>query len=136
MGKSRTRLPVKFNPLGARGIGEIGITGAAAAVANAIYNVHLADVCVDGDVVFAEVLVDGAAVDGVGVGFFVEGHADSPDDAAYELIGARLLVDEGADVVGGDDAADLAVVEDVGLVGGGLLGRCGIGGWTVGKDAF
>ena len=29
---------VKFNPLGARGIGEIGITGAAAAVGNAIYN--------------------------------------------------------------------------------------------------
>ncbi|ADW68569.1 xanthine dehydrogenase family protein molybdopterin-binding subunit [Granulicella tundricola] len=29
---------LKFNPLGARGIGEIGITGAAAAVANAIYN--------------------------------------------------------------------------------------------------
>jgi xanthine dehydrogenase YagR molybdenum-binding subunit len=28
----------KFNGLGARGIGEIGITGAAAAVANAIYN--------------------------------------------------------------------------------------------------
>ena len=28
----------RFNPLGARGIGEIGITGAAAAVANAIYN--------------------------------------------------------------------------------------------------
>jgi xanthine dehydrogenase YagR molybdenum-binding subunit len=28
----------KFNPLGARGIGEIGITGAAAAVANAVYN--------------------------------------------------------------------------------------------------
>lgn len=28
----------KFNPMGARGIGEIGITGAAAAVANAIYN--------------------------------------------------------------------------------------------------
>jgi xanthine dehydrogenase YagR molybdenum-binding subunit len=28
----------KFNPLGARGIGEIGITGCAAAVANAIYN--------------------------------------------------------------------------------------------------
>ena len=28
----------KFQPLGARGIGEIGITGAAAAVANAIYN--------------------------------------------------------------------------------------------------
>ncbi len=29
---------IKFNPLGSRGIGEIGITGAAAAVANAIYN--------------------------------------------------------------------------------------------------
>jgi xanthine dehydrogenase YagR molybdenum-binding subunit len=29
---------LKFSPLGARGIGEIGITGAAAAVANAIYN--------------------------------------------------------------------------------------------------
>jgi xanthine dehydrogenase YagR molybdenum-binding subunit len=28
----------KFNPVGSRGIGEIGITGAAAAVANAIYN--------------------------------------------------------------------------------------------------
>ena len=28
----------KFNPLGARGIGEIGITGVAAAIANAIYN--------------------------------------------------------------------------------------------------
>ncbi len=28
----------RFNPLGARGIGEIGITGSAAAVANAIYN--------------------------------------------------------------------------------------------------
>jgi xanthine dehydrogenase YagR molybdenum-binding subunit len=28
----------KFNPLGARGIGEIGATGSAAAVANAIYN--------------------------------------------------------------------------------------------------
>ncbi len=28
----------KFSPLGARGIGEIGITGTAAAVANAIYN--------------------------------------------------------------------------------------------------
>jgi xanthine dehydrogenase YagR molybdenum-binding subunit len=27
-----------FNPLGARGIGEIGITGTAAAIANAIYN--------------------------------------------------------------------------------------------------
>jgi xanthine dehydrogenase YagR molybdenum-binding subunit len=29
---------VKFNPIGSRGIGEIGITGTAAAVANAIYN--------------------------------------------------------------------------------------------------
>ena len=28
----------KFNPLGARGIGEIGITGTAAAISNAIYN--------------------------------------------------------------------------------------------------
>jgi xanthine dehydrogenase YagR molybdenum-binding subunit len=28
----------KFNPLGARGIGEIGITGAGAAIANAIYH--------------------------------------------------------------------------------------------------
>ena len=29
---------LKFQPLGARGIGEIGVTGAAAAVSNAIYN--------------------------------------------------------------------------------------------------
>jgi xanthine dehydrogenase YagR molybdenum-binding subunit len=29
---------LKFNPIGSRGLGEIGITGAAAAVANAIYN--------------------------------------------------------------------------------------------------
>lgn len=28
----------KFNPLGGRGIGEIGITGAGAAIANAIYH--------------------------------------------------------------------------------------------------
>jgi xanthine dehydrogenase YagR molybdenum-binding subunit len=28
----------QFNPLGARGIGEIGNTGTAAAIANAIYN--------------------------------------------------------------------------------------------------
>jgi xanthine dehydrogenase YagR molybdenum-binding subunit len=28
----------RFNPLGSRGVGEIGITGAAAAIANAIYN--------------------------------------------------------------------------------------------------
>jgi xanthine dehydrogenase YagR molybdenum-binding subunit len=27
-----------FNPIGCRGIGEIGITGAAAAIANAVYN--------------------------------------------------------------------------------------------------
>ena len=27
-----------FNPLGVRGIGEIGITGVAAAIANAVYN--------------------------------------------------------------------------------------------------
>jgi xanthine dehydrogenase YagR molybdenum-binding subunit len=29
---------IKFNPLGARGIGEIGITGTAAAVGNAIFH--------------------------------------------------------------------------------------------------
>ena len=29
---------IAFNPLGARGIGEIGITGVAAAVANAVYH--------------------------------------------------------------------------------------------------
>jgi xanthine dehydrogenase YagR molybdenum-binding subunit len=29
---------MRFNTLGARGIGEIGITGVAAAVANAVYN--------------------------------------------------------------------------------------------------
>jgi xanthine dehydrogenase YagR molybdenum-binding subunit len=29
---------LKFNPIGSRGIGEIGVTGVAAAVANAIYN--------------------------------------------------------------------------------------------------
>jgi xanthine dehydrogenase YagR molybdenum-binding subunit len=29
---------LKFNPVRSRGIGEIGITGTAAAVANAIYN--------------------------------------------------------------------------------------------------
>ena len=28
----------RFNPLGARGIGEIGITGVAAALANAVYH--------------------------------------------------------------------------------------------------
>ena len=29
---------LKFNPVGSREVGEIGITGTAAAVANAIYN--------------------------------------------------------------------------------------------------
>jgi xanthine dehydrogenase YagR molybdenum-binding subunit len=29
---------LKFNPIGSRGIGEIGVTGSAAAIANAIYN--------------------------------------------------------------------------------------------------
>ena len=29
---------LKFNPVGSRGIGEIGITGSSAAVANAIYH--------------------------------------------------------------------------------------------------
>ena len=29
---------LNFNPLGARGVGEIGITGVAAAVANAVYH--------------------------------------------------------------------------------------------------
>jgi xanthine dehydrogenase YagR molybdenum-binding subunit len=28
----------RFNPMGARGVGEIGITGVAAAVANAVYH--------------------------------------------------------------------------------------------------
>jgi xanthine dehydrogenase YagR molybdenum-binding subunit len=28
----------RFNPLGARGIGEIGITGVAAAIANAVWH--------------------------------------------------------------------------------------------------
>ena len=37
----------------------------------------------------------------------MEGEADAPDDAAVELVGAGLLVEEGADVVGGDDSADL-----------------------------
>ncbi len=36
---SALNIPDKnFNELGARGIGEIGITGASAAIANAIYN--------------------------------------------------------------------------------------------------
>ena len=33
-----TGIPDEHAPLGARGIGEIGITGAAAAVANAVFN--------------------------------------------------------------------------------------------------
>jgi xanthine dehydrogenase YagR molybdenum-binding subunit len=33
-----TGIPDEHTPLGARGIGEIGITGAAAAVANAVFN--------------------------------------------------------------------------------------------------
>ncbi len=51
-------------------------------------DVDLVDVGVDGDVVLGEAFVDGATVDGVDEGFFVEGHADSPDDAADELVGA------------------------------------------------
>jgi xanthine dehydrogenase YagR molybdenum-binding subunit len=33
-----TDIPDPHAPMGARGIGEIGITGVAAAVANAVYN--------------------------------------------------------------------------------------------------
>ena len=33
-----TDIPDPHAPMGARGVGEIGITGVAAAVANAIYN--------------------------------------------------------------------------------------------------
>jgi xanthine dehydrogenase YagR molybdenum-binding subunit len=33
-----TKIPDPHAPVGARGIGEIGITGVAAAIANAIYN--------------------------------------------------------------------------------------------------
>jgi len=33
-----TDIPDPHSPLGARGIGEIGITGVAAAIANAVYN--------------------------------------------------------------------------------------------------
>ena len=33
-----TDIPDEKSPLGARGVGEIGITGAAAAIANAVYN--------------------------------------------------------------------------------------------------
>ena len=34
----RTQTPSPLNPLGAKGIGEIGITGTAAAIANAVHN--------------------------------------------------------------------------------------------------
>ena len=33
-----TNIPDPYTPMGARGIGEIGITGTGAAIANAIYN--------------------------------------------------------------------------------------------------
>ena len=33
-----TDIPDPHSPMGARGIGEIGITGVAAAIANAVYN--------------------------------------------------------------------------------------------------
>ena len=33
-----TDIPDPHTPMGARGVGEIGITGTAAAVANAVYN--------------------------------------------------------------------------------------------------
>src|SRR5258708_16468019 len=65
-------------------------------------DVDLVDVGVDGDVVLGEVFVDGAAVGWVDEGLFVEGHADAPDDASDELVGAGLLIDEGADVVVAD----------------------------------
>ena len=70
-------------------------------------DVEGADVGVDRDVVVGEVAVDGVAGDGVDDGAFGEREADAPDDAAVELIDAGLAVHEGADVVGGDDAADL-----------------------------
>ena len=58
----------------------------------------------------AREFVGGAAVDGVDVGsVLVEGEGDAPDDAAHELVEAGLVVHEGADVVGGDDAADLTM---------------------------
>src|SRR6266567_2776489 len=70
-------------------------------------DVDLVDVGVDGDMILGEVFVDGAAVGWVDEGLFVEGHADAPDDAADELVGAGLLINEGADVVGADHAAYL-----------------------------
>src|ERR1700730_8458943 len=70
-------------------------------------DVDLVDVGVDGDVILGEVFVYGAAVGWVNEGLFVEGHADAPDDAADELVGAGFGVDKGADVVGTDHAADL-----------------------------
>src|SRR5260370_23247447 len=70
-------------------------------------DIDLVDVGVDGDVILGEVFVDSAAVGWVDEGLFVEGHADAPDDAADELVGSGLLIDEGADVVGADHAAHL-----------------------------
>src|SRR6185437_4374279 len=70
-------------------------------------DVKSADVGVDGDVIVGEVAVGGAAGDRVDKGLFGEGEADAPDDAALELIDSGLAVHERADVVGGDDAADL-----------------------------
>src|SRR5580704_16351424 len=102
-------------------------------------DVDLVDVGVDGDVVLGEVFVDRAAVGGVDEGLFVEGHADAPDDAADELVGAGFGVDEGADVVGADHAADLHHVsvgvdcdfgEDgaPGVCGKGIVVLCKLGG--------
>src|SRR5207302_10307752 len=85
-------------------------------------DVDFVDVGVDGDVVLGEVFVDGAAVGWVDEGLFVEGHADSPDDAADELVGAGLLINEGADVVGADHAAYL---HHVGVRVDGYLGEDG-----------
>src|ERR1700744_5263598 len=70
-------------------------------------DVDLMDVGVDGNVVFGEVLVNGAAIGVVDERFFVQRHADAPDDSANQLIGSSGVVDEGADVVGADHATDL-----------------------------
>src|ERR1700733_3414943 len=70
-------------------------------------NVDLVDVGVDGNVVLGEIFVDCAAIGGVDEGLFMKGHADAPDDSAGKLVEACGAVDEGADVVGADHAADL-----------------------------